>query len=106
MNPRNGGGRGGRGGRGARGRRLPIRTPLLLPSLCRGGKTVTGIPILRLTDFDVTLRLDDGSTQTWNRENGIPKVERHDPLQMHIDIMTKLTDKNMHDLTAYLATMK
>ncbi len=66
---------------------------------------MTGLP-LRITDFDVTLRLDDGSTQTWTRENDIPKVERHDPLQAHLDIMTKLKDKDMHDLTAYLATFK
>ena len=104
VNPRMGGGRGGFGGRG--GAPAPpdpnaITATVTLP----GGKTVTGIPIL-ITDFDVTLRLDDGSTQTWNRDNGIPKVERHDPLQAHIDIMTRLTDKNMHDLTAYLATMK
>ena len=66
---------------------------------------MTGIA-LRATDFDVTLRLDDGSTQTWTRENGIPKVERHDPLQAHVDIMTKLKDADMHNLTAYLATLK
>jgi len=106
VNPRGGGGRGGRGGRGGFGAEAPpdpnaITATVTLP----GGKTVTGIP-LRLTDFDVTLRLADGSTQTWTRENGIPKVERHDPLQAHVDIMTKLTDKQMHDVTAYLATIK
>jgi len=103
VNPR-GGGRGrGRGGFGAEAPPDPnaITATVTLP----GGKTVTGIP-LRLTDFDVTLRLPDGSTQTWTRENGIPKVERHDPLQAHVDIMTKLTDKQMHDVTAYLATIK
>ena len=108
VNPRSGaGGRGGgRGGRGGPTADAPpdpnaITATVTLP----GGKTVTGIP-LRLTDFDVTLRLADGSTQTWARENGNPKVERHDPLQAHVDIMTKLTDKQMHDVTAYLATIK
>jgi cytochrome c oxidase cbb3-type subunit III len=95
--------RGGRGRGGAPGTPDPnaITATVTLP----GGKTVTGLP-LRITDFDVTLRLDDGSTQTWARENDIPKVERHDPLQAHLDIMTKLKDKDMHDLTAYLATFK
>jgi mono/diheme cytochrome c family protein len=103
VNPRNGGGRGGRGGFGAPAAPDPnaITATVTLP----GGKTVTGIP-LRITDFDVTLRLDDGSTQTWARDNGVPKVERHDPLQAHVDIMTKLKDKDMHDVTAYLATIK
>jgi mono/diheme cytochrome c family protein len=102
VNPRNGGGRG-RGGRGAAAPPDPnaITATVTLP----GGRTVTGIP-LRLTDFDVTLRLPDGSTQSWTRENDVPKVERHDPLQAHVDIMTKLTDKQMHDVTAYLATIK
>jgi mono/diheme cytochrome c family protein len=103
VNPRGGRGRGGRGRGGAEAPPDPnaITATVTLP----GGKTVTGIP-LRLTDFDVTLRLADGSTQTWTRDNGVPQVERHDPLQAHVDIMTKLTDKQMHDLTAYLATVK
>ncbi len=102
VNPRmGGGGRGGRGGAPGPPDKNAITTTVTLP----GGKTVTGIA-LRATDFDVTLRLDDGSTQTWTRENGIPKVERHDPLQTHVDIMTKLKDADMHNLTAYLATLK
>lgn len=103
VSPRAGGGRGGRGGFGAPAAPDPnaITATVTLP----GGKTVSGIP-LRLTDFDVTLRLADGSTETWARENGVPKVERHDPLQAHVDIMTKLKDKDMHDLTAYLFTIK
>ncbi len=100
VNPRAGGRGGGRGGPAA-----PDPNAITATVTLPGGKTVTGIPI-RVTDFDVTLRLDDGSTQTWTRDNGIPKVERHDPLQVHIDIMTKLKDSDMHNLTAYLATLK
>jgi mono/diheme cytochrome c family protein len=101
VNPRGGGGRG--GGRGGPGAPDPnaITATVTLPD----GKTFTGTPLL-ITDFDVTLRLPDGTTPTWTRENGVPKVERHDPLQTHVDIMTKLKDKDMHDLTAYLATIK
>ncbi len=106
VNPRAGGGRGGRGGRGGFGApAAPDPNAITATVTLPDGKTVTGIP-LRVTDFDVTLRLPDGSTQTWARNNGIPKVERHDPLQAHVDIMTKLTDKDMHNVTAYLATIK
>jgi cytochrome c oxidase cbb3-type subunit 3 len=87
-----------RGGRGASGRGTATLT---LPS----GETIKGAP-LRVTDFDVTLRLADGSTRTWAREHGVPKVEITDPLQAHIDIMTKLSDTDMHNLTSYLATLK
>jgi mono/diheme cytochrome c family protein len=103
VNPRAGGRGGGRGRGGAPGPPDPnaITATVTLPN----GKTVTGLPI-RITDFDATLLLADGSTQTWTRDNGVPKVERHDPLQAHIDIMTKLKDSDMHNLTAYLATLK
>ena len=40
------------------------------------------------------------------RDNDIPKVEITDPLQAHLDMYLKYTDKNMHDLTAYLVTLK
>lgn len=53
----------------------------------------------------MTLRLADGSTTTLAREHGVPKVEITDPLQAHVDIMTKPNDTDMHDLTAYLATL-
>jgi mono/diheme cytochrome c family protein len=104
VNPR--GGRGGGGfGRGGGAPAPPdpnaITTTVTLPN----GQTFTGIS-LRTTDFDVTLRLPDGSTQTWARDNGIPKVETHDPLAEHVRIMTKLKDSDMHNLTAYLATLK
>ena len=69
------------------------------------GETIKGAPLL-VTDFEVTLRLADGSTRTWARDHGVPKVEITDPLQAHVDIMTRLTDTNMHNLTAYLATFK
>lgn len=69
------------------------------------GKTYKGLP-MRYTDFDVTLRFDDGTTRTWARANGVPKVDLTDPLQGHVDIMIKLKDADMHNLTAYLATLK
>ena len=61
---------------------------------------------LRVTDFDVVLRLADGFTKTWARNKGVPKVEITDPLQAHLDIMKRLSDTDMHNLTAYLVTLK
>jgi cytochrome c oxidase cbb3-type subunit 3 len=96
--------RSGRGGFGrgdaAASRAAPYAT-VTLPS----GETIKGAP-LRVTDFDVTLRLADGSTRTWARDHGAPNVEIVNPLQAHVDIMTKLNDSDMHNLTAYLATLK
>jgi mono/diheme cytochrome c family protein len=95
--------RSGRGGFG-RGAAVNPTAPYAVVTL-PSGETLKGTP-LRVTDFDVTLRFADGSTKTWARERGIPKVETVDPLQAHIDIMRKLSDTNMHNLTAYLATLQ
>lgn len=101
-NPR-GGGRGGfgRGGGPAAPDPNAITATVTLPN----GQTFKGIPVLN-SDFDVTLRFPDGSTQTWARNNGIPKVELTDPMAEHLVILTKLTDTELHNLTAYLATLK
>jgi len=95
--------RAGRGGFGRGGGATPTApyATVTLP----GGEAIKGQPV-RVTDFDVTLRLADGSTKTWARNKGIPKVEITDPLQAHIDLMTRLNDTDMHNLTAYLATFK
>jgi mono/diheme cytochrome c family protein len=98
--PRAGRGGFGRGAAGTPNPTAPYAT-VTLPS----GETIKGAPVL-VTDFDVTLRLADGSTKTWARDHGVPKVEMTDPLQAHVDIMKTLTDTDMHNLTAYLATLK
>ena len=97
--PRTGRGGFGRGG-GAPNPTAPYAV-VTLPS----GEKIQGQPVLN-TDFYVTLRLADGSTKTWAREKGIPKVDIVDPLQAHVEIMQHLTDTDMHNLTAYLATLK
>ena len=93
-------GRGGFGRGAAANPTAPYAT-VTLPS----GESLKGTPVL-VTDFNVTLRFADGSTKTWARERGVPKVEITDPLQAHIDIMKKLSDTDMHNLTAYLAALK
>lgn len=94
----------GRGGAG-RGAGEPSPTARYATVTLPSGEAVKGAPVL-VTDFDVTLRLADGSTKTWARAHGVPKVEITDPLQAHIDLMTRLGDTDMHNLTAYLATLK
>ncbi len=70
----------------------------------------TGPPVkgalLRVTDFDVIIRLADGTQKSWTRNHGVPKVETADSLQAHYDIMTTLKDSDMHNVTAYLAGVK
>jgi mono/diheme cytochrome c family protein len=95
--------RSGRGGFGRGGAENPL-APFATITLA-SGESIKGAPV-RVTDFDVTLRLPDGTTKTWARERGVPKVVITDPLQAHIDLMMRLQDADMHNLTAYLATLK
>lgn len=69
------------------------------------GETLTG-KILWITDFNVTFVDAAGVRRTVARNGDTPKVEVKDPLQYHIDHLQRLTDKDMHDLTAFLVTLK
>ena len=40
------------------------------------------------------------------RDGATPKVEIHDPLQAHLDLLRKYTDADIHNVTAYLVTLK
>jgi mono/diheme cytochrome c family protein len=62
--------------------------------------------LLRLTDFDVTIRDDQGQQRSWLRTGETPKVTVTDPLQGHIDLLPKYADGDIHDLAAYLSTLK
>jgi cytochrome c oxidase cbb3-type subunit III len=78
-----------------------VAVTVTLPS----GESVRG-DLVRYSDFYVTLRDSTGATRTFARNGDVPKVEFIDPLQAHIDLLGKYTDKNIHDLTAYLVTFK
>jgi len=69
------------------------------------GTPVTG-RLVRIDDFIVTLVQEDGSRRTFRREGAVPKVEVHDPLEPHRRLVLELTDGLMHNVTAYLATLK
>ncbi len=93
------GGRGGRG-RGAASTSKPVMVTVTPPS----GVAVTGV-LIALDDFNVSLRDDSGVYTDWKRTPGL-KVEKHDPYQAHIDLLDHYTDKNIHDVVAYLETLK
>ena len=63
--------------------------------------------LVRKDDFIVTLLLPDGERRSVSLEGGdAPKVEVHDPLDAHRELARTINDKDMHDVTAYLATIK
>jgi cytochrome c oxidase cbb3-type subunit III len=79
----------------------PLRATVTLPS----GAIVTG-DVLYLSDFHVTVRDAAGKRHTISRQGDVPKVEIVDPLHAHVALLRTLSDTSMHDLTAYLATLK
>jgi cytochrome c oxidase cbb3-type subunit III len=79
----------------------PTTVKVTLPS----GEQIEG-RLTRLDDFIVTLTQADGTTRSFRRDRDTPKVEVHDPLQPHRDLLPNYTDRQIHDLTAYLVTVK
>ena len=57
------------------------------------------------TDFFVTVRLEDGTIRSVRRAPGT-KVVLTNPLQAHVDLLDVITDQQMHDLVAYLESLK
>ena len=68
------------------------------------GKTAGGA-LDRLDDFYVSFRDAEGEYKTIKRTKGVTVV-KNDPYQAHIDLLDKYTDKNMHDIVAYLESLK
>jgi cytochrome c oxidase cbb3-type subunit 3 len=70
-----------------------------------GGQKMEG-RLDRLDDFIVTLTPADGVQRSFTRNGDVPKVEIRDPLAAHKQMLSVYTDKDIHDVTAYLVTLK
>jgi cytochrome c oxidase cbb3-type subunit 3 len=99
-------------GRGAGGRRNGGGRPAVKPAAqttatvtLADGQKVSGV-LVAMDDFLVTIALEDGTTRTIRRTGSTPQVEVQDPLAKHRELLGVLTNANMHDVTAYLATLK
>jgi cytochrome c oxidase cbb3-type subunit III len=92
------------GGRG-RGAAPPSpRTAITVTVTPPGQPAVTGVR-MEEDDFHVTLREPSGAVRTLKRTPGTT-VTTTNPLQFHIDLLERITDKQMHDVVAYLETLK
>jgi cytochrome c oxidase cbb3-type subunit 3 len=94
------GGRVGGGGRGGGGNQATV-------TLANGQK-LDGT-LVRKDDFLVVLVLPDGTRKSMARTNGIPSVDVKDPNDAHKKMVLELDDpenKRMHDVTAYLWSVK
>lgn len=69
------------------------------------GEKIEG-KLVHLDDFRVTLTDETGAVRTFQRDRGQPKVDVHDPMQPHQELLPIYTDKDIHDVTAWLVTIK
>jgi cytochrome c oxidase cbb3-type subunit 3 len=69
------------------------------------GQVVSGV-LVHIDDFLVTLRSSDGTEHSYSRNGATPKVVVHDPLQKHREMLPTYTDDDIHNVTAYLVTLK
>ena len=60
----------------------------------------------RIDDFIVSLTQADGTPRSFRRNGDVPKVDVRDPLEAHRELLPIYTDKDIHDVTAYLASLK
>jgi cytochrome c553 len=77
-----------------------VRVTVTPPS----GQAVTG-ELVQMDDFNVTLRAEDGQPRTFRRAPGV-KVVKDDPFAAHVALLEHITDTQIHDVVAYLWTLK
>ena len=95
---------GGRGGGRGRGRGGESAVPVTVTVTPPSGAAITGT-LVHLDDFNVALRDSAGEYRSFKRTPAL-KVVKHDPAQAHHELLDRYTDQNIHDIVAYLETLK
>jgi cytochrome c oxidase cbb3-type subunit 3 len=82
--------------------RAQKKVTVTLPS----GESYSGV-LAHIDDFSVALRESSGVYRSWIYDDakGI-SVELHDPLAQHLTLLHHYTDADMHNVLAYLETLK
>jgi len=78
------------------------KVTVTLPS----GQTISGM-LNHLDDFDVALTDSSGAYHSWSlSDDGSIKVQVDDPLAAHLKLLKSYTNSDMHNILAYLETLK
>jgi cytochrome c oxidase cbb3-type subunit 3 len=101
-----GAGRGGGRGGGAIAADTPAsrRTVTATVTMANGQK-IEG-RLVTYDDFLITVVEADGTQRTIRRNGDVPRLEVHDPMKAHRDMLLTYNDADIHNLTAYLVTVK
>lgn len=86
------------------GPRPPASKPVRVTVTLASGQNVEGA-LVSLDDFNVALRDADGNYRSFTITPQI-KVVRQDPLDYHVALLDEISDKNIHDVVAYLESLK
>ncbi len=70
------------------------------------GVTYSGV-LAHIDDFSVALRDDSDAYRSWIYDD-VPRirVEVHDPLEQHLKLLRQYSNEDMHNILAYLETLK
>jgi len=82
----------------------PSRDVRLIAEVKTSAGTISG-RVIELSDFSVSLVDTAGEAHTIDRNLGA-EIQIHDPLAAHQQIVMTLTNEDMHNVTAYLETLK
>ena len=93
------------GGTGIFGEPSATAPPTTVTVDMPGGTIVKG-QLIEMDDFIVVLVDESGNRHTIRRDGSVPRIQVHNPLQAHVDMVRNWEDRDLHDLTAYLATLK
>jgi cytochrome c oxidase cbb3-type subunit 3 len=84
---------------------LPTAPPQTVIVTLPSGEVIRG-NLISVDDFNISLALADGSRRTLPRNGNVPHVEVHNPLQAHLDMLLNWEDRDIHNLTAFLARQR
>lgn len=85
-------------------RRATPPPPVTVTVTTMSGHTLSGV-LVHLDDFNVSFRDGAGVHQTVRRGPGV-RVVKHDPYAAHIELLPRISDKAIHDVVAYLASLR
>ena len=92
-------------GRRSAGSEAPKPPPTTVTVTLPSGQVVKG-ELDHISAFVVALRDSDGTYRSFARHDSIPQVVVTNPFQWHVDMLPKWRDADIHNLTAYLVTLK
>ncbi len=87
-----------------RGRTVARSKPVAVTVTPPSGQPVSGT-LISLDDFNVSLRDAAGDYRSWKRTPDL-KIVKKDPYEAHEKLLDQYTDKDIHDVVAYLETLK